>query len=308
MLRLLGIALIVLLVGLAVIFNGEIKTFSDNYQAGKQSKEYEMVGDYGSAIRVYEEKSKANPDNVTLAMGYAKLCLKHGKTDKAVEAYRTLMNNQPNYLPALLAYGDLQEDTPDKRNTVLSLYRKALKKSSAQPPLLLAVGNVFMKAAGDERETRPEVKTWLYEWAVYYYRHALKQTPRLASGWMNLGIAYQQTKRVEKAATSYCNALALSPKAYEARYNLGLTLVEMGIYGEGYQQLERAVKTLSDADLIPQAQALAERVQVVKNKVENNNESGALSANESPKALESFLSPDCLMSSPSAGSAETTAE
>lgn len=310
MLRLLGIAFIILLAGLAVIFHGEIKTFSDNYQADKQAKEYEMVGDYASAIKVYEEKSKENPDNETLAMAYAKLSLKHGKPEKAVEAYRTLMSKRPNYLPALLAYGDLQDGTAEKRNNVLSLYRKALKKSAGrpEPALLLAVGNVFMKAAGDKLETRPEVKSWLYDWAIYYYRHTLKHTPRLASAWMNIGIAYQQTKRTEKAATSYCNALALMPKAYEARYNLGLSLVELGIYGEGYQQLAQSVKTLSEADLIPQAQALAERVQIIKNKVENSNESGALSADESPKALEAFLSPDCLITGMTGSSEAASAE
>ncbi|MEB3286112.1 MAG: tetratricopeptide repeat protein [Vampirovibrionales bacterium] len=298
MLRLLGIALIVICVGCLVIFHSEIKRFSDTFLSSREGQEMLNEGDYAGAIALYEEKVEADPGNYSLSMALASLYGLHRQRDKAIELYRTLMAkypDSPEHTAIVIAYGRMQENLPEKRNNVISLYRKALRSDSDNPDLLSALGTVYLKAGDNPNETRQEMKSWLYEWAIYYYRLALAFDSKQEGTRFNLGVAYQQTERYEKAASSYCNALVLNPNAFEARFNLGLTLVNLDALEQGYQQLARSVSILSDAGRVPEAQRLAERVQEVKTMVYNDSSNSGLQSEMDESTLSKFMSPACLI-------------
>lgn len=296
MFRLLGITLIVVVIGVAVMFHSEIKDFSETFLAAKESRELVETGNWADAISVYEDQHKANPDNMDIALTLGDLYVRKGESEKALAIYRQLVTDHPTHVDTILAYGSLLQEDPTKRNKVLGMYRRVLKTHSDHANLLFRTGNVFQKAAENPNEVRPTVRQWLYDWAIYYYRLAIKANPNFYSPRFSLGVAYQQNNRIEKAANSYCNAIILSPDSFEARYNLGLALVDLQAYDEAYQQMGKAVQTLTDQGRSAEARILAERVQGVKNTVYNSESASNLGkADDGDDQLGVLLSPGCLV-------------
>ncbi len=292
--RLLSVALLIGVVTVAILYNAQIVEFSDAYLAQQEVRPYLRNQNYPRAIEIYENQVKAHPGNLRLAMNLASLYGQQAQIREAEALYQQILQQKPDHLRATLAYAKLLKSYPARVNEAIVQYRKALQYHGYNPVLLREMGHFYKQMA----ETLPDkklkshktVRPWLYEWAIYYYRHALQVDPNQFSAQFGLGVVYQASSQPEKSATQYCNALLISPNSYEARYNLGLVLVDLGYLDVGYRQLDGSVRTLTEQDQILKAQQLAEQVQKVKNSVFNDPEKSGLQQKPQPD----FLNPDCL--------------
>lgn len=293
--KFLAITLFLTLIGLVVVFNKEITSFSDvNYvtQQGNHALDQE---NWRKATEIYEKGLKDHPEQVGFAMTLADLYHQQEQDDKAEALYQKLLEVDPRNLKARIAYARLLMQDSKRINEAVNLCRLALKKEGAKdspqagsndPLLLTTLGDIFKQAADDPHEKRRKVKRWLYEWAIYYYRQALKADPSNFQARFNLGYAYQQVDNLEKSALEYCNAMMLSPDSYEVHYNMGIVLVELHAVDEGYRHLTRSIEILRDQDREQDARVLAEQVQAYKNTVFQNNLSGGLNQRNVPKVVD----------------------
>ena len=84
-------------------------------------------------------------------------------------------------------------------------------------------------------------ETGRVEEAVYYLERAIsiERNPRYLT---NLGVAYRLHGRLDKAAESFGGILEIDPNFPEARLNLALVLMDVGIYADALALLEDALR------------------------------------------------------------------
>lgn len=80
-----------------------------------------------------------------------------------------------------------------------------------------------------------------YERALVWFQKAvsIKKSTEAASGYYNMGLAYERLKDLKEAENAYKEALRLKPGFVEARYNLALLRMEDGRYREAVADLEK---------------------------------------------------------------------
>lgn len=96
------------------------------------------------------------------------------------------------------------------------------------------------------------------EKAIALYQRAIQQTPKRASLWVNLGVAYMKSGDPAKAADTILSAIELDPSVVEAHYNMACALALQGRSQEAAGFLEKAVSmdsrvlewAMQDPDLV----------------------------------------------------------
>ncbi|MGE0201174.1 MAG: tetratricopeptide repeat protein [Candidatus Melainabacteria bacterium] len=262
MVRIIAIIVLVSLAGLGFVFHEEIKDFSDSWSLAREATE---GGDtLEQRLMVYEKGHQQHPGNLNIALKLAELYTRAEKHEKANVLYLHLLTDHADDMRVLVGYANLLKTDPRHLNKAIVYLKRAFKENPANPMLLYTLGSIYQSAAENPDETREPVKQWLYDWAVYYYRQAVRHDISLFDGWFGLGVVHQGLHHYNKAANRYCNALLLKPRNYEAHYNLGLVLVQLNRMEEAYPHFEEAIRLLSDSNRMLEAQSLAERVQVIK--------------------------------------------
>jgi len=246
------------------------------------------VQNWEKAINLYEQAHHEHPGNARISLRLAWLKLMAEQPAEAETIYRDILKSEPGQLEASMGLAAILDNDPRHINQAVLLLRDALKSHPNDSHLIAETGNVYKIAADNPQETRQDTKKWLYDLAIYYYQASLKLNPRQFQTQFNLGVSSQAVEQPQQAAQAYCKAIGLNPKSYEARYNLGLALSELNFQSEAYRQMDAAVKLLGEDDM-ESAQALAVKVQNVKNGVFNSGDKG-LSSNENPD----FLDKACL--------------
>jgi tetratricopeptide (TPR) repeat protein len=250
------------------------------------------------AIEIYETGLREHPQNVEIAERLGWLYQQAGQMEKAGQLYRSMLQADPDNLPAQLGLGQIAAASPEHFNDAVLVYRKALKKHPDNAELLYQIGNLYKAAAENPKETRASMRKWLFDQARYYYQMSLRSNPRQFLAQFNLGIAYQQQENLQPAAKAYCQAITLNPASFEARYNLGLILSELNYLEEAYRQMGQAVQLASQQTGEEGAMQLARRVQNIKNSIYNNTSRQGLSAKGKPE----FLDEKCLVTLQAASS------
>ncbi len=220
--------------------------------------------DWDRATRVYEQTLKEHPSSVPVALTLAKLYHYRQERDKAEAVFTSILKQQPENIEARNAYAGFLAQVPSRRNDAIELYRQGLKLMPAEVSFMGGLGDIYKAAAENLAETRPPIRFWLSEWAVFYYRHALAVAPELFQNRFNLGVAYQHLEKPDRAVEQYCNALMIQPKSYEAYYNLGLALIDSKAYQLGFRQMTHSVRLLMDRDEIELARRLSENTQTIR--------------------------------------------
>ncbi len=177
-------------------------------------------------------------------------------------------------IEARIAYVQYLQDTTTRLDKAVKIYKEVLKDHPQNAELLGALGDLYKVAAENPQETRLSVRNWLLDWSIYYYRQALRLAPNLFQSRFNLGVVYhsrnagntaEKDNNLVHATREYCNALQVKTESYEARYNLGLALVDLGAVEPGFRELARSVNILAESGQVPEAQQLAQQIQAVRN-------------------------------------------
>lgn len=293
MIRKFFIFLFLLGVGAVVVLNFKgIMALGQERLVSQQAEGAISVKNWEKAIDLYGHAHREHPSNTPIALRLAWLEMMDGQPAEAESIYRDILKNEPGQLEASMGLAALLDSDPKRINQAVILLRQALKSYPNNSRLIAEVGNLYKMAAENPQETRPDTRKWLYDLALYYYQASLNLNPRQFQTQFNVGVANQAMEQAEPAAKAYCQAIILNPRSYEARYNLGLVLSALNFQSEAYRQMDSAVKLLGEDDM-ENAQALAVKVQNVKNQVFNSGNSG-LASGENP----GFLDKRCLAGQP----------
>jgi tetratricopeptide (TPR) repeat protein len=285
--------LVATVVGLSVVYNKQINDFSSGFLVDREVRPYLEARDWPQATRILERALKERPGNLSAALTLAALYQRQGQYEKAESLYQQILKQRQDNLEARTGYAMLLRKLPHRMNDAVAQYRLALKVNRGDPKLLSGLGDTYKEAAENPKEQRPEMKRWLYEWAVYYYRIALRNDPNRFKTQFNLGVAYQELDDASKALDHYCKAIILTPESYEAHYNMGLVLVGQHFHEAGFRHLKRSVELLNAKEKPELTQQLAERVQIVKNKTFQAERS---SRPDAGIPISKALKPFCLLS------------
>lgn len=192
------------------------------------------------AIRALEQALKLDPDNLEALMG---LAVSYTNESYDSTAYRTLERWLATKYPSIVLPADLTPeldvgftDRHQLHAKVTDLFIRAAQLSPAgdhmDPDVQVGLGVLFY---GDEE----------YEKAVDCFEAALASTEQGSSNqrsqvhllWNRLGATLANSGRSEEAITAYEKALTLNPNFVRARYNLGVSCINIGCFEEAAQHL-----------------------------------------------------------------------
>ncbi|KAL4786659.1 hypothetical protein BJX76DRAFT_346161 [Aspergillus varians] len=192
------------------------------------------------AIRALEQALKADPNNLDALMGLAVSYTNEGYDSTA---YRTLERWLSVKYPQIINPDNLSSDADlgftdrqilHERVTDLFIQAAQLSPSGAQmdPDVQVGLGVLFYCAEE-------------YEKAVDCFTTALASTEsgttnqreQLHLLWNRLGATLANSGRSEEAIEAYEQALNINPNFVRARYNLGVSCINIGCYPEAAQHL-----------------------------------------------------------------------
>ncbi|KAJ5622456.1 hypothetical protein N7528_005688 [Penicillium herquei] len=192
------------------------------------------------AIRALEQTLKIDPGNLDALMGLAVSYTNEGYDSTAYRTLeRWLSNKYPSIIDPKEVSGDADLGFTDRqllhdRVTELFIQAAQLSPSGAQmdPDVQVGLGVLFYCAEE-------------YEKAVDCFSAALASTEsgttnqreQLHLLWNRLGATLANSGRSEEAIEAYEQALTISPNFVRARYNLGVSCINIGCYPEAAQHL-----------------------------------------------------------------------
>ncbi|KAJ6009959.1 hypothetical protein N7499_004640 [Penicillium canescens] len=192
------------------------------------------------AIRALEQALKVDPGNLDALMGLAVSYTNEGYDSTAYRTLeRWLSNKYPTIIDPKEVSGDADLGFTDRqllhdRVTELFIQAAQLSPSGAQmdPDVQVGLGVLFYCAEE-------------YEKAVDCFSAALASTESGSTNqqeqlhllWNRLGATLANSGRSEEAIEAYEQALNINPNFVRARYNLGVSCINIGCYPEAAQHL-----------------------------------------------------------------------
>lgn len=192
------------------------------------------------AIRALEQTLKIDPGNLDALMGLAVSYTNEGYDSTAYRTLeRWLSHKYPTIIDPKEVTGDAELGFTDRqllheRVTELFIQAAQLSPSGAQmdPDVQVGLGVLFYCAEE-------------YEKAVDCFSAALASTESGSTNqqeqlhllWNRLGATLANSGRSEEAIEAYEQALTINPNFVRARYNLGVSCINIGCYPEAAQHL-----------------------------------------------------------------------
>ena len=238
------------------------------------------------AIRALEQALKLDPSNLDALMG---LAVSYTNEGYDATAYRTLERWLSTKYPQIIAPIELSQtaevgftDRQQLHEKVTNLFIRAAQLSPdgehMDPDVQVGLGVLFY---GDEE----------YEKAVDCFAAALTSTESGTTNqqqqihllWNRLGATLANSGRSEEAIAAYEKALTLNPNFVRARYNLGVSCINIGCYEEAAQHLLGALSMHRVVE-----QEGRERVQEVVGGVDEEKLERMMSMNQSTNLYETL--------------------
>jgi len=229
-------------------------------QVAQKSNLEAGIAQLDAALRTYRPE---RPEfYAVLAQALASL----GRRDQAISMYRTALEHDPRFLPALRALGAELSKAGDTNQAVatleqaralgpgdaatlhelglayhelgrnseaLSALRDAIRSDPDLPEIRNSLANIQLEM-GDRDQAREEL------------REAIRQQPDFAAGHANLGNVLAASGDLAQAQHEYQIAVRLDPSNPAARYGYGASLASQSHFMEAEKQLEEAVRLSPD--------------------------------------------------------------
>lgn len=153
--------------------------------------------------------------------------VKEGNYDKALEMYNTILEKNPDSIPARIGvatiYGDLYKLKAAQRE-----FNNVLAKDPNNSDALNGLGLCYYRmTTSSNMDIRENIGT-LYRKAAQEFKRAIDSNPNNDEALANLGMIYQHQGRFEEAEAKYKDSLANNPMNSNANYRLGTILFERG--------------------------------------------------------------------------------
>ena len=198
------------------------------------------------AIRALEQASRLDPSNLEALMGLAVSYTNEGYDSSA---YRTLQRWLSIKYPQICSPGDITDneigftDRVMLQQRVTDLYIKAAQLSPSpeamDPDVQVGLGVLFYGAEEYEKAVDCFSAALASNEAGSTNAESSNQRPLL---WNRLGATLANSGRSEEAIDAYQKALEINPSFVRARYNLGVSCINIGCYPEAAQHLLDALE------------------------------------------------------------------
>lgn len=207
------------------------------YQLGSAQAQNEKEA---PAIRALEQALKLDPTNLPALMG---LAISYTNEGYDSTAYRTLERWLATKYPQVISPDDLTPDSEygftDRHllhEKVTDLFIRAAQLSPTgehmDPDVQVGLGVLFYGAEEYEKAVD------CFEAALASTQEGTTNEPQQAHLlWNRLGATLANSGRSEDAIGAYEKALTLNPNFVRARYNLGVSCINIGVYEQAVQHL-----------------------------------------------------------------------
>ncbi|XP_025836363.1 peroxisomal targeting signal 1 receptor isoform X2 [Agrilus planipennis] len=227
---------------------------SNPFETGKKML---AIGDFPSAVLCFEAAVQKNPDNADAWLYLGTTQAENEQDSYAISALKRCIQLQPDNLMAHMSlsvsYANENYHNQACRELIAWLQNNPNYSDLVPSDLQISgmhhryVQQLFIKAA-QRQPVNPdyEVQCGLgilfnlsgeYSKAVDCFRVALSTRPDDARLWNRLGATLANGNRPEEAVEAYHRALTISPGFIRARYNVGITCINLKAYQEAAEHL-----------------------------------------------------------------------
>lgn len=193
-----------------------------------------MLGNLDLAIENYLRAIKLNNTYSPAYYNIGVLYSEMGKYDEALECYNMAVKHNPLYVEAYCNIGVIHK-TFQRLEQAIIYYKKALQ---VNPNFQIAKNNLSI--ALTDMGTKLKNEGNLQE-GIKHYKQALYYNSRYPDVYYNLGVAYGEKLKYERAITHYELAIHFNPMCCEAYNNLGVIYKDMGNLEKAMQSYEAAL-------------------------------------------------------------------
>jgi tetratricopeptide (TPR) repeat protein len=232
-------------IGLAVLYHRPTAQWFHAWQLQQQIDTLLRQRNWQSLRELCERQLPTNPDHPGVLKGLAAYyTYKAGQPHKASTYYAALLKQTPADHGARLAYANLLRQKLHQPQKALQLLYDGSQLQPDGTVFPHQMGNVYLQAAeaATPAGQRPgPTSQRLYKLADTYYQTVLARNPKHYGAWFQAGRAASQLNQWDKAADYFCQCVDLAPTSYRARYNLGYSLMPLGLAAAAKPVLMAAV-------------------------------------------------------------------
>lgn len=177
---------------------------------------------YAQTQNVYEIGVTQN-----VSISKANELLKEGNVDGAINMYNSILEKNPNSIPARLGvakiYGELFKIKAAQRE-----FERVLSQDPNNSDAHNGLGMTYYRLTTSSNMAVRDKTGSLYRLSSEEFKKAIESNPNNDEALANLGMIYQQQGRLEEAENNYRQALTINPNNSNANYRLGTIIYEKG--------------------------------------------------------------------------------
>src|SRR5512133_171043 len=198
---------------------------------------YVATGQPEKALEEYQRTLTADPNSETAHIGIASIYLSRNELDKALESLKKAEISNPQNRETHLMMASIYEKKGDATSAefqnLLGGKPKVAPTSSTAPAQTKPAGEIAL--SGDPAKDAESIKS------------AIKDNPRSASLYENLGNLYRSTGKDTEAIAAYKEAAHLNSTSHEVYLNLGILLEKRSLLDEAVVAYTQALRIKPDS-------------------------------------------------------------
>jgi tetratricopeptide (TPR) repeat protein len=209
-------------------------------------------GNFPEALKLFDQLARAAEQQISQEAFVLRVIALTGRGralagmkeyEAALEDFRVATDLQENYVPALLARGQmyLEIENPENYSAALADFQKAIKAERGN----LAAQYGFGKACA---------LTGNYQTAIQPLTRVIEAEPKMAEAYRLRGMSNAGIFKFKEAVDDLQKSINLDPNDYESYFQLGSLYVRQENYGGAVNQLKKAIenyKPKSPDDTLP---------------------------------------------------------
>ncbi len=173
------------------------------------------------------KRRRRKPGDIQGLLARASEFQRNGDLDQARRLFEQALRMRPDWPPLLNALGTVFMDMGEYKGAK-ACFRKASMSSVPYPPALYNMARLC-HMSGD------------LTGAVKYYRQAVDAEPGMAMAWNNLGLLLMDSGQAQQAVSCFEKATEAAPDSGEAWNNLGLALEDMERFRDAVAAFQKAI-------------------------------------------------------------------
>lgn len=222
----------------------KLRTFEAVTQAGAMI----MTEQYDAAAALLESALKDDPEITQGQLLLATCDVHRGRRDQAKAHLDLILREDPENIQALIALADILVGD-GKNEDAIALCRRTLAVDESNVEAYMLIGEIYA-GQNDHVQALPYLEKAVelqpkltrnrfnlaaslvgvkqFDRAEPLLKDIIREAPRFPRANYDLGVLYEEQGRLEEARAAYMQELSLFPQEFQARFNLGKVLLQLG--------------------------------------------------------------------------------